>query len=150
MELAVDIREMTKADFDQVVEVIDQWWGGPVAQQAHPAFFHEFGDTALVAVEDGELAGFVLGFIAPTAPPVAYVHLVGVRPDLQRKGLGQTLYERFAATCRARGVRQIKAITTLANEGSRKFHLALGFEERVDGDYAGRGRARVIFVKRLD
>jgi GNAT superfamily N-acetyltransferase len=149
-ELKVLVRGMGKTDFDQVVDVIDRWWGGPVAQQAHPVFFHEFGDTALVAVDGQDLVGFVLGFVAPTAPPIAYIHLVGVRPDFQRKGLGQLLYERFAATCRARGVRQIKAITTAANEGSRKFHLALGFEERLDADYAGRGRARVIFEKRMD
>jgi len=149
VELQVEIRGMQKRDFDQVVEVIDRWWGGPVAQQAHSLFFHEFGDTALVAISADELVGFVLGFVAPTAPPVGYVHLVGVRPDFQRKGLGHLLYDRFAATCRARGVRRIKAITTEANEGSRQFHRALGFVERVDGDYAGRGRARVIFERDL-
>lgn len=148
-EQPVDVRAMQKRDFDQVVEVIDRWWGGPVAQQAHPVFFHEFGDTALVALSGEELVGFVLGFVAPTAPPVGYVHLVGVRPDMQRKGLGHMLYDRFCATCRARGVRRVKAITTEANEGSRKFHVALGFVERKDADYAGRGRARVIFERDL-
>jgi len=148
-DLKVEIRGMSKKDFDQVVEVIDRWWGGPVAQQAVPVFFHELGDTALVALSEEELVGFVLGFVAPTNPPVGYVHLVGVRPDFQRKHLGQMLYERFFATCRARGVVQIKAITTPANEGSRKFHVALGFREREDPDYAGRGRARVIFERDL-
>jgi len=148
-ELQVDIRGMQKRDYDQVVEVIDRWWGGPVAQQAHPVFFHEFGDTALVALAEGELVGFVLGLVAPTAPPIGYIHLVGVRPDFQRKGLGHLLYDRFCATCRARGVRRVKALTTEANEGSRLFHRALGFVERVDPDYAGRGRPRVVFERDL-
>ena len=148
-DLNVEIRAMQKRDYDQVVEVIDRWWGGPVAQQAHPVFFHELGDTALVAMAEQELVGFVLGFVAPTAPPVGYVHLVGVRPDFPRKGLGHTLIDRFCATCRARGVRRVKAITTEANEGSRKFHLALGFAERVEPDYAGRGRTRVVFERDL-
>jgi GNAT superfamily N-acetyltransferase len=148
-ELQVEIREMQKRDYDQVVEVIDRWWGGPVAQQAHPVFFYEFGDTALVALAEGELVGFVLGLIAPTAPPIGYVHLVGVRPDFQRKGLGHLLYDRFSATCRARGVRRVKALTTEANDGSRQFHRALGFVERIEPDYAGRGRARVVFERDL-
>ena len=148
-ELDVEIRGMQKRDYDQVVEVIDQWWGGPVAPQAQAVFFHELGETALVAVSNGELVGFLLGFIAPTAPPVAYIHIVGVRPDFQRRGLGRRLYEGFWATCRARGVRAVKAITHEANEGSRKFHLALGFVERVDPNYAGRGRTRVILERVL-
>jgi GNAT superfamily N-acetyltransferase len=148
-ELRVDVRSMAKPDYDQVVEVIDRWWGGPVAQQAHPVFFHELGDTALVAMSEGELVGFVLGFVAPTVPPVGYVHLAGVRPDFQRRGLGHLLYDRFCATCRARGVALVRAITTEANEGSRKFHLALGFNEKVDPDYAGKGRARVVFERAL-
>ena len=41
-------REITKEDFDEIVEVIDRWWGGPISTFAHPIFFHELGDNALI------------------------------------------------------------------------------------------------------
>ena len=60
-ESALRIRAATKADFDQIVAVLDRWWGGPSPERAHPLFFHEFGETALVAEEGDQLVGFLLG-----------------------------------------------------------------------------------------
>ncbi len=146
----MEIRGITKRDFDTIVREIDKWWAGPVAHLAHAVFFYEFGDSALVAEDGGEIVGFLFGFVAPTAPPVGYVHLVGVRPDWRNRGLGAQLYERFMATCRARGVRRLKAIAASADERARKFHARLGFETREDVDYAGAGRARIVFSRDLD
>ncbi len=50
-------RRITKADFDQIVEVIDRWWGGPISTFAHPIFFYELGDKALVVEDDGAHGG---------------------------------------------------------------------------------------------
>ena len=147
---AMEIRGMSKRDFDSIVSEIDKWWGGPVAHLAHPVFFYEFGDSALVAEDGGEIVGFLFGFMAPTAPPVGYVHLVGVRPDWRNRHLGQQLYERFMATCRARGVRKLRAVAAVADERSKKFHERLGFSSREEPDYAGSGRARVVFSRDLE
>ncbi|HEY8073914.1 MAG TPA: GNAT family N-acetyltransferase, partial [Labilithrix sp.] len=70
-------RKITKADFDQIVEVIDRWWGGPMATFAHPIFFYELGENALIVEQEGRLVGFLLGFIVFKAPKTGYVHLVG-------------------------------------------------------------------------
>lgn len=143
------IRGIKKDDFDYVVSVLDRWWGGPSGERAHPIFFYELGEMALIAEEDGEVAGFLLGFLAPTQPPVAYVHLVGIHPDHRRRGVGKDLYEHFTRRARAAGAERIKAITTVGNEGSIRFHEALGFTVREDPDYAGAGRSRVVFTKDL-
>lgn len=145
----MDIRGITKADFDQIVSVLDTWWGGPSGERAHPVFFYELGDQALIAEEDGELVGFLLGFVAPTHPPSGYVHLVGIEPDHRRQGVGKALYEHFMDRCRAVGAKRIKAITNVGNDRSIRFHEALGFDVSEDPDYAGHRRARVVFSKML-
>ena len=47
------IRGLTKADYDYIISVLDQWWGGPAGRRADPMFFYEFGEHALVAELDG-------------------------------------------------------------------------------------------------
>lgn len=145
----MQIRGISKADFDYVVQVLDRWWGGPSGERAHPVFFYELGKDALIAEEDGQLVGFLLGFVAPTTPPTGYVHLVGIHPDFRRRGVGQQLYAEFTERCRTAGARRLKAMTTVGNDGSVAFHRALGFDVREDSEYAGPDRARIVFTKEL-
>jgi GNAT superfamily N-acetyltransferase len=140
-------RALTKADFDHVVEVIDRWWGGPISTFAHPIFFYELGEQALVAEEDGVVIGFLLGFIASGPSKTGYVHLVGIHPDHRRKGVGRALYRAFADACSAAACVRLKAITTHANEGSIRFHLALGWTQEEVEDYAGPSRKRLVFTQ---
>jgi GNAT superfamily N-acetyltransferase len=166
-------RQIEKADFDQIVEVIDHWWGGPISTFAHPIFFYELGAEALVAEVDGQMIGFLLGFIAdrphgrggvqidagPAANPVSalaaavgrtgYVHLVGIHPEYRRRGVGRLLYHQFTGACRAAGCDGMKAITTIGNEGSLRFHLAVGWSATEDDNYAGSARKRVVFTRDL-
>lgn len=142
-------RKITKGDFDQIVEVIDRWWGGPIGTFAHPIFFYELGDNALIVEANGQLIGFLLGFIHFQPPRTGYVHLVGIHPDHRRQGVGRMLYETFTERCRANGCTRMKAITTTGNDGSIRFHQAVGWEAREIEDYAGPGRRRIVFTKEL-
>jgi GNAT superfamily N-acetyltransferase len=155
----MDVRRMTKSDFDRIVEVIDHWWGGPIGTFAHPIFFYELGDLALVIEQGTDMIGFLFGFIVPpVGPPTAtasdvartgYVHLVGIHPDYRRRGVGRQLYDRFVSECRGAHCVRMKAITTPGNEGSIRFHVALGWIVQDIEDYAGHGRRRIVFTKEL-
>lgn len=144
----MNTRPITKADFDQIVRVIDHWWGGPTTALAHPIFFYQLGRLARVVEDQGEMVGFLLGFRCPDEP-VGYVHLVGIHPDHRRRGVGKLLYEAFEEDCRREGCREMKAITTLGNEGSTRFHAALGWAAVEVEDYAGPRRPRIVFTKQL-
>ena len=92
----MNVRRMAKADFDRIVEEIDHWWGGPIGTFAHPIFFYELGDQALVVEQGSEMIGFLLGFIVPEtqgAGRTGYVHLVGIHPEYRRRGVGRLLYD---------------------------------------------------------
>jgi len=122
----MNTRPITKLDYDQIVSVIDHWWGGPTTALAHPMFFHELGRLARVVEDDGLLVGFLLGFRCPDQP-IGYVHLVGIHPNYRRRGVARMLYTAFEADCRREGCQALKAITTLGNEGSVRFHAALAW-----------------------
>lgn len=143
-------RRLTKPDFDHIVEVFDKWWGGPSSGfSPQPLFFYELGDQALVAEEGGAIAGFLLGFVATRPLCTGYVHLVGIHPGQRRKGVGRLLYEEFTRSCVRAGCERMKAITTAANEGSIRFHEALGWTAEEVEDYAGPGRRRIVFTRPL-
>lgn len=142
-------RPLTKTDYDRIVTVIDAWWGGPTTALAHPIFFYELGQLARVVEEDGDLVGFLFGFIADTDERLGYVHLVGIHPDHRRRGVARLLYAAFEDDCRAAGCTLLKAITTQGNDGSVRFHQALSWTIEEVSDYAGRARSRVVFQKRL-
>jgi GNAT superfamily N-acetyltransferase len=155
----MNVRRIVKTDFDRIVEVIDHWWGGPIGTFAHPIFFYELGEQALVVEEGSEMIGFLLGFLAPgqgaagAAEPDAvrtgYVHLVGIHPEYRRRGVGRLLYDRFTMECRGASCARMKAITAPGNEGSIRFHVALGWNVQEVDDYAGPGRRRIVFTKSL-
>lgn len=142
-------RGITKDDYDEITQVMDHWWGGPVGIQPLPIFFYEWGDDALIVEESGQMVGFLIGFLTQRPPRVAYVHLVGIHPQFRRRGVGKALYEEFARRGEDQGATSIKAITSPGNQGSVEFHRALGFKIEEVQDYAGPGRARFVFTRAL-
>ena len=142
-------RPLGKKDYDHIVQVIDRWWGGPTSALAHPVFFYELGQCARVVEHDGILVGFLFGLIAPGPPKTGYVHLVGIHPDCRRRGVGRALYDAFTERCRSLGCKRMKAITTAGNEGSIRFHEAVGWRADEVEDYAGPGRKRIVFTRDL-
>jgi ribosomal protein S18 acetylase RimI-like enzyme len=151
--VGITIREARPADYARVIQHVDAWWGGRERASMLPRlFFVHFEGTNFVAeADEGELLGFLCGFVSQTAPDEAYVHFLGVAPSRRGSGLGRELYERFFDAVRARGRTLVRCATSPANEATVDFHRALGFEvERTVPDYDGPGEDRVLLVKRLD
>jgi predicted GNAT superfamily acetyltransferase len=113
-------------------------------------FFVHFRDTSLVAERDGELAGFLVGFLSQSEPEAAYVHFVGVSPAERGSGLGRELYERFFETARAAGRTSVSCVTSTANTRSVAFHEAIGFEpSEPQIGYDGPGQDRIVLTVSL-
>jgi ribosomal protein S18 acetylase RimI-like enzyme len=149
---AVDIRHARPSDYGRVIGLVNVWWGGrEMAPMLPKLFFIHFEGTSFVAEDsNGELVGFVCGFLSQTADDEAYIHFVGVDPVRRGGGLGRELYERFFEEVRSDGRSVVRCVTSPANERSVAFHESLGFEvERVVPDYDGPGEDRVLLVKRL-
>ncbi len=147
----VTIRSARPEDYDAIVAVVDAWWGRPMAGLLNRLYLHHFCDTSLIAEDgDGELAGFVVGFLSPSRPGEAYLHFTGVAPVMRRSGLARSLYERFFAGAREDGRTVVKAITSPQNVRSIAFHTAMGFHcSQPVADYDGPGEDRVVFSRHL-
>jgi predicted GNAT superfamily acetyltransferase len=150
MELT--IRHAQPSDYGRVIQHVNAWWGGrDMAPMLPKLFFLHFEGTSFVAErEDGTIAGFLIGFLSQTDDSEAYVHFVGIAPELRGSGLGRRLYERFFAAAKEHGRLDVRCVTSPANTASVAFHEALGFvADRVAADYDGPGEDRVLFVKHL-
>ncbi len=148
------ILNCTTEDFLQIIADIEDFWGSNrTLAYHHPMFVHEFGNTSFVIKDKDRVIAYLFGFISQKEP-CGYVHLIGVRNDFQKKGLGTKLYNHFMEILKQQNIYEIKAITTPTNEKSIKFHLHLGMtmmgieNERgikVIKDYSGTGQDRVVF-----
>jgi ribosomal protein S18 acetylase RimI-like enzyme len=150
--MSIEIRHAKPSDYGRIIGRINVWWGGrEMAPMLPKLFFIHFEGTSFVAeADDGELAGFVCGFLSQTAGEEAYIHFVGVDPERREAGLGRDLYERFFEEVRTNGRTVVRCVTSPLNERSVAFHESLGFEvDRVVPDYDGPGEDRVLLVKRL-
>lgn len=154
----MEIANCAKADFDQILaEIVDFWGNARTLHLHHPMLLYEFGNTAYVIRDGVQVIAYLFGFFAQTSP-VAYVHLIGVRRSHRRRGLARLLYEHFTTEARRRGCDSLKAITTAGNSESIAFHRSIGMQpvagERVGEvmvvrDYSGPGQDRVVFHKRI-
>jgi len=124
----MQLRHVRPSDCDRVVAVIDAWWDGPATSLHLPhIFFSHLTPTSFVLeASDGELVGFLLGFLSQEHPDEACVHMVGVHPAFRRLGFGRRLCERFFATARMHGRGWVRSVSSPSGP-SIAFHLAMGF-----------------------
>jgi ribosomal protein S18 acetylase RimI-like enzyme len=151
----ITLRTATAADYDQIIAVVDAWWGRPIGHALARVFLDHFYATSTIAEipsqgNSGELAGFLIGFLSPSRPDAAYIHFVGVHPELRGNGLARVLYERFFALAADNGCQVVTAITAPQNAGSIAFHTAMGFTVTPPiPDYDGADSPKVLFERRL-
>lgn len=157
------IRHTRESDHPVIVEAIGRWWDTPnraMLGLLMPRLFLQFFTQTSWIVEDesGEIGAFLIGFRSQDDPDVAYIHFVGVDPELRRSRIAAQLYALFFAEMRERGCREVRAITGPFNKRSQAFHQAMGFEQHgdrdIDGvlaypDYDGPGEPRVTFTRDL-
>ena len=122
-------------------------------------FFIHFRQTSFVAEHDGNIVGFLVGFVSQTFGNEAYIHFAGVHPESRKKGLGCALYEQFFEAVKKVDCSVVRCVTSPVNKGSVSFHLRLGFsmepsKRNIEGipvaeNYDGRGGDRVLFYKTM-
>ena len=82
----------------------------------------------MVAEADGQLVGYILGFVHDTFyanGPVAWVEEIMVHSEHRRTGLGGRLMDSFESWCKSRRA----ILSALATRRASKFYEAIGYEE---------------------
>jgi ribosomal protein S18 acetylase RimI-like enzyme len=103
-----------------VIGRVNVWWDGrDMAPTLPKLFFIHFDGTSFVAEDsNGELLGFLCGFLSQTEDDEAYIHFVGVSPEERGGGLGRALYERFFDEAHSQGRNIVRCVTSPVNQRS--------------------------------
>jgi ribosomal protein S18 acetylase RimI-like enzyme len=154
------LRFVIASDYDTILPQINDWWGGRQMSDMLPKlFFEHFNNTSFIAEKDGEIIGFLIGFLSQSYLDEAYIHFVGVHPKYREQKIGKLLYEEFFKISRQNGRSIIRCVTSPVNKDSINFHQKMGFSfekgnKMTDGisvfkGYDGPNQDRVLFKKKL-
>lgn len=132
----VEIRTAQPADDQSLARLDVATWGpcstpAPARETATP-FFDERTKPAdvLVAVEDGQLLGYVT--VQQTIPLPSHEHVLqinglAVDPRQQGRGIGRLLVEEAKAMARRRGARKLSLRVFSPNAPARRLYESCGF-----------------------
>lgn len=151
---------MKKSDYDIISPLINEWWGGrQMADMLPKLFFVHFNNTSFIVEINGEIVGFLIGFLSQSHVDEGYIHFVGVNPEYRKHNIGKKLYDEFFSVVKENGRNTVRAVTSPVNKVSIAYHTKMGFEiekgnKNVDGvsvfaDYDGLNQDRVLFVKEI-
>ncbi|MGG3572594.1 GNAT family N-acetyltransferase [Bacillus gobiensis] len=154
------IRNVQSSDYYIISPLINDWWGGRQMSDMLPKlFFDHFQNTSFIAEKEGEIIGFLIGFLSQSSPADAYIHFVGVHPDYRKQQIGKQLYVEFFREVKENGRSIVRCITSPVNKASIDYHTRMGFiiekgDKTVDGisvksNYDGQNHDRVLFLKQL-
>lgn len=126
----------------------DRFWDVDTRALHHPVWFDQFGGFGVLARSaDGEDVGYLLGVV--TADRLAYLHLLAVRDDRRRTGLGRRLVRAFDDLALGTGARVVQAVTRPENTAAVALHTALGAGAHLVQDRAGPGEHRLVLTRSL-
>lgn len=92
-----------------------------------------FADTCVVCEVDGEIVGFVSGFLPPTKPDCLFIWQVAVDERMRGKGLGPTMILRILGREFCRHVQSLETTVSPSNEASRRMFQSVA--KSLKGNY---------------
>ena len=132
----------------RLLDAHDRFWDTDTRGLHHPVWFHQFGGFGAVAMSSGgDDLGYVLGVV--TADRLAYLHLLAVRADRRRSGLGARLCRWFDELAVSTGARVVQTVTRPEDTAALAFHAALGASAHLSRDHAGPREDRVVLTRSL-
>ena len=142
------VRLVKGSDYYIISPLINDWWNGRQMSDLLPKlFFDHFKNTSFIVEEEGEIIGFLIGFLSQSYSNEAYIHFVGIHPEYRGKGIGKELYNQFFDVIKQNGRNIVRCVTSPVNKASIAYHTKMGFEIE-QGNKANQDK--VLFVKYLN
>ncbi|NIQ10371.1 MAG: GNAT family N-acetyltransferase [Gammaproteobacteria bacterium] len=135
----LEIREMTIDDFADVFHLGEQLFTSDYSPSMYRTWdeyeittlYNSDNELCLVAELDGKIVGFALGTTVDksnSAWKYGYLVWIGVRPGLQKKGVGDNLFNELKKRMMDQGVRMIIIDTDAENDAGIRFFEKQGFD----------------------
>lgn len=93
-----------------------------------------FAETCIVAEMDGQVVGWVSGYIVPNDPKTLFIWQVAVSEKARGQGLGRRMINGLLARDVCAPVQQIQ--TTITHDNAASWALFAGFATRADAELA--------------
>lgn len=107
--------------------------------------FRYFADTCVIAERDGQIVGFVTGFIPPVNENVLFVWQIGVSSEARGQGIGKELLRQLLALPAVRRAKALQATVSADNEPSRRLFDSLARERGSRVEQMGEGFPPELF-----
>ena len=117
---------------------------------AYVLLFSDFGETCIVAEQDGELLGFVLAYRPPARREELFVWQIGVAPEARGRGLGTRMLEPALPQPACSDVGYLTATVSPDNEASRRMFAAVARRRGVSFSITSRFGAALFADPHLD
>ncbi len=131
--MAVQLREMTLADYDEVYALWAASEGiglsSADSREAIGAFLQRNPGLAFVAVDGDIIVGAV---ICGTDGRRGYLHHLAVRSSHKRQGIGRHLAQACLDRLREQGIEKCHIFVYRENHSARQFWESIGWVERVE------------------
>jgi predicted GNAT superfamily acetyltransferase len=95
-------------DADRVRSIVDRVWGAQTPPRELITAMQLAGSVLLGAERDGELVGFVWGFLGLAGGLHVHSHMLGVLPEGQSRGVGYALKLAQRAMCLDQGITEVR------------------------------------------
>lgn len=142
------LRDFEDDDLYEVVrlanDALDESYNGGLFLQLADLYPEGF----IVAEEDDEIVGFVLGVVQRAYE--ARILVLAVDEEHRGRGIGSELVERFFARYEDRGVEKVNLEVRVSNEGAIRFYEDLGFDrKKVLSEYYADDEDAYLMYRRL-
>lgn len=121
----VALRAFMAGDLGAVTTLERRVFSTPWETDAFRAFLRPGPAFARVAVANGEIVGYALGWCAP---PEAELMNLAVDPRCRGRAIGSRLVRWVLVACAGRGAREIFLEVRVSNEAAQRLYLRHGFE----------------------
>lgn len=137
----MEIRAIQESDIDAIITLTTRCqYIDPERAGIYWLFWKFFRNSSFMAVEEGKVAGTLLGFISQAEPVCGYVHILAVDPDYQGRGIGKVLLDTFQNYALERDIAGIYLTTLPENKEAQAFYEHIGFTDIREFYKAGKKR----------
>ena len=126
-KITSDIRLANSDDAQAIHRILQETWGESLLFDVFTAHVSSSDHPVFVAVDGGEIAGFLSAFLVPNPTPRLEIDLIIVRSKSQGKGIGTSLIAEALAYGSHLGVQWAKASIRIDNYPSQGAFSKTGF-----------------------
>ncbi len=156
------IRNVIEDDFIKISQVAE--YCSPMTNERksiYHLFTKFFKKTSLVVTGNGEINGFLLGFISQENPENSYIHLLCLKQAFRGQNIASNLVDEFIKIVSSLGCRKVFLICKPYNKAAIIFYSKIGFSSlqsdettEINGvnvfkDYDGPKDDKIVFFKSI-